>query len=302
MDIFQARSASPMLLSEQKEPFDSPDYVYELKLDGIRCLAYVDANGTDLRNKRNMALGQVYPELLGIYQSVSSPGILDGELVVMADGKPDFEKLQRRALMTDPFKIRLEAESNPVTFVAFDLLYHKGQELYSVPLQERQQRLKDAAKESRQLALSRVTAGQGIALYNLAEGMDLEGIVAKRADSLYYPGKRSKDWIKIKYMQEEDFIAAGYILKEGSFVSLVLGRPEGQQLRYEGHVTLGVSRDQVKGMKTNPHCPFGTIPEGNEAATWFDYMPLCTVKYMRRTSKGGMRQPVFKGFRMDTLA
>jgi len=101
---------------------------------------------------------------------------------------------------------------------------------------------------------------------------------------------------------EEDFIAAGYVYKEGSGVSIELGSQADGKLQYEGHVTLGVTWAKVKEMATSPHCPFELLPPGNEGVVWFDYMPLCTVKYMKRTRKGGMRQPVLKGFRMGTLA
>lgn len=302
MDIFDARSVRPMLLTEEKEPFDSSAHIYELKLDGIRCLAYLGPNGTDLRNKENMALAPVYPELKDIHSLVNGTAILDGELVVMTGGKPDFEKLQRRSLMSDPFKIRLAADAAPVTFVAFDILYRNGKELMGMPLRDRKQLLHCAVKENERLAISRITEGKGIALYNIAQSMDLEGIVAKKTDSLYHPGKRSKDWIKIKYMQEEDFIAAGYIPKEGNMVSLVLGKQVAGGLQYQGHVTLGVPREQVGKLNTSAYCPFGPVPPGNEGAVWFEYMPTCTVRYMKRTSKGGIRQPVFKGFRMGVLS
>lgn len=302
MDIFESKCASPMLLTEEKEPFDSPDYLFELKMDGIRCLAYLGSRVTDLRNKENIALLNLYPELDDMCSQTDGNVILDGELVVMAHGKPDFEKLQRRSLMSDAFKIRLAKDTEPVTYVAFDILYRNGRELYGLPLSERKRMLGEAVRENKRLAVSRMTAGQGVALYSLAESMDLEGIVAKRINSLYYPGKRTKDWVKIKYMQEEDFIAAGYIQKEGPLVSLILCRQAEGGLAYEGHVTLGVSGEQVRKINTSAHCPFSLLPPGNEGAVWFDYMPLCTVKYMKRTSKGGMRQPVFKGFRTGVMS
>jgi bifunctional non-homologous end joining protein LigD/DNA ligase-1 len=248
MDIFESRGASPMLLTEEKEPFDSPDYLFELKMDGIRCLAYLGDGMTDLRNKENIALLPLYPELAGLCVQAGGNMILDGELVVMAKGKPDFEKLQRRSLLSDAFKIRLAAERDPVTYVAFDILYHRGRELYGLQLAERKRLLETAVRENERLAVSRVIREQGAALYRLAESMDLEGIVAKRAGSLYYPGKRTKDWVKIKYMQEEDFIAAGYIPKEGSLLSLVLLRQAEGGPIYAGHVTMGVSREAVAKM------------------------------------------------------
>jgi ATP-dependent DNA ligase len=251
-----------MLLTEEKEPFNNPDYVFELKMDGIRCLAYLGAGVTDLRNKENIALLHLYPELSNICSQADGTVILDGELVIMAGGKPDFEKLQRRSLMSDAFKITLAKDMDPVTYVAFDILYLNGRELYGLPLTERKRLLLESVRENERLAVSRVIEAQGTALYSLAQGMDLEGIVAKRSGSLYYPGKRTKDWVKIKYMQEEDFIAAGYIQKEGHLISLVLGRQSEGGFAYEGHVTLGVSGEQVRKMDTSPHCPFGPVPPG----------------------------------------
>ncbi len=302
MDVFNARSASPMLITEEKQPFDSPDFLFELKLDGIRCLAYLGDNGTDLRNKENIALARLYPELQDIHKQVTGNIILDGELIVLADGKPDFEKLLRRAVMVDPFKIHLAANSAPVTFVAFDIIYLNGKELFGLPVRDRKQLLISSVRENDRLAISRVIEGQGVALYNLAEELDLEGIVAKRSSSLYHPGKRTKDWVKIKNLQEEDFIAVGYVPKEGPLVSLVLGKKIDGRLEYEGHVTMGVSREQVSRMGISPKCPFDRVPPGNEDAKWFAFMPLCTVRYMKRTSKGGLRQPVFKGFRTGILS
>ena len=299
-DIFQARSAQPMLLTEQREPFDSTDFIYELKLDGIRSLAYLEEGATDLRNKENMALVHLFPELADIHLQADRPCILDGELVVMENGKPSFERLQRRALSTNPFKIKLAKDQYPASFVAYDILYLNGKALYDLPLLERKNILARAVRETARLAVSRFTPKEGITLYNNAAAMELEGIVAKRTDSLYHPGSRTKDWIKIKNLIDEDFIACGYILK-GSLVSLVLGKQANGQLVYEGHVTLGVPGQTVRSMETGRHSPFSQTPPGHEDAIWFSYMPLCTVRYMMRTSGGGMRQPVFKAFRTGML-
>ena len=108
----------PMLLSEQEAPFDSPEYLFELKLDGIRCFAHLDRDMTDLRNKENFCLSRLFPELMDIHRQVKAPCVLDGELVLMENGVPSFERLRRRAMMTDHFKIQLAASSLPVSFVA----------------------------------------------------------------------------------------------------------------------------------------------------------------------------------------
>ncbi len=290
----------PMLLTEQDQPFDSPEYLYELKLDGIRCIAYLTSDATDLRNKDSYCLTPLFPELKAICRQAKAPCILDGELVLMENGVPNFERLRRRAMMTDPFKIQLAASTLPAAYVAFDILQLDGGELLSLPLTKRKEILSETVEESLRLAVSRTIEGAGVALFEQAKAMNLEGIVAKRKDSLYQPDKRSKDWIKIKNLKDEDFFACGYVPKE-RMTSLVLGKQIAGQLTYQGHVSLGVPGREVRAMATSPHCPFFMVPPGNDNAVWFEYMPLCTVQYMERTSAGALRQPVFKGFRPQIL-
>ena len=119
-DLFEEKNISPMLLNEVKEPFDDDDYIYELKLDGIRCVAYIEPKSVTLQNKRFKDLTDIYPELSDICKCVKKRVILDGELVVLTDGKPDFYALQKRSLMGDKFRISLAAKKNPVQFVAYE--------------------------------------------------------------------------------------------------------------------------------------------------------------------------------------
>jgi len=140
--------------------------------------------------------------------------------------------------------------------------------------------------------------------YELAKKQELEGIVAKKKDSKYYFGKRTKDWIKIKYLLDDDFVVCGYILKDNNMTSLVLGKYNDDLLLYKGHVTLGVSGSafgplsQIKQIDT----PLFHVPPGNEDAVWLEPNIVCTVKFMIKTANGGMRQPVFKGLRIDKQA
>ena len=146
-DLFDEKNISPMLLYET-QPLDDKEYIYELKLDGIRCLAYIDAKSVNLRNKRNKDVTAIYPELAEMNKCVKKRVILDGELVVLdKDGKPDFYALQRRSLMADSFKIGLSARNAPVQFVAYDIIYFDGQDLTDKPLTERKAILSKAVKE-----------------------------------------------------------------------------------------------------------------------------------------------------------
>jgi len=303
MDLFDRKGIAPMLIGQEGEPFDSDEYVFELKLDGERCLAYLDpAGGTELINKRGMRMLPKVPELSEIHKQVRERCILDGELLVITDGKPDFPTIQKRSLMSNPFKIEWKARQHPACFTAFDILFYQDKETMKLPLMERKELLEKAVQsESPRFAISRTIEKQGKAFYELAKQQELEGIVAKRLDSLYYPGKRTKDWIKIKYLQDDDFIVLGYIPKSGHMTSVVLGQYKEKRLVYKGHVTLGVGGFDFQKIKTMPVCDASpvSVPSGNENAVWIEPQLVCTVKFMTRTANGGMRQPVFKGLRED---
>lgn len=302
MDIFESKNIKPMLIGEIGDAFDSTDYIYELKLDGERCIAYLDKDSTELRNKRNLKMLPKVPELSNIHKQVKCRCILDGELIVTRDGKPDFFEIRRRSLMTNAFKIKLAADKYPASFTAFDILYYEDHEVYSLPLMQRKKLLEKAVKENERIAVSRFIEEHGIQFYNLAKQNDLEGIVAKRKDSKYYLDRRTKDWIKIKNLLDDDFVVCGYILKDKGVISIVLGQYSGDELKYKGHVTLGVSTEDFKLIKAVPRvstAPFNELPPGNNEAVWIKLSLVCTVKYMMKTEGGSLRQPVFKGLRND---
>ncbi len=302
MSLFDTRDIRPMLIGESGEAFNSPDFIFELKLDGERCLAYMDDVGADFRNKRNMKMNAKIPELAEVYRQVDGPCILDGELIVLKEGELSFFEIQRRSLMSKSFRIELAAAKTPASFIAFDILYCKGRELMGLPLMERKRILKDIIRENARLAVSRYIEEQGRPFYDLAEERDLEGIVAKRKDSKYFIGKRTKDWIKIKNLQDDDFVVCGYLYKEGFVANLVLGQYQDGCLIYKGHVTLGVSSDDmryIKQVKTIPEPLFDKKPPGHKEAVWLTPELVCTVKYMMKHAGGSLRQPVFKGLRPD---
>ena len=308
-DIFEKKQLSPMLIGETSDAFDDPGYIYEMKWDGERCIAYLGPKeGTVLINKREVRMLPKVPELSKMHEQVKKRCILDGELTMLKDGKPDFEGIQRRSLMSNTFKIEIDAKRNPASFVAFDILYYDGDDLTPLPLMKRKEYLQKAVKkESERLAISRYIEGKGTAFYELAKSQNLEGIVAKRKDSVYVPGKRTKDWLKIKNLQDDDFVVCGYIFKEDHIASLVLGQYENGRLLYKGHVTMGVrgaAFEKVKQVKAISESPFdGPVPSGhgNENAVWLAPELVCTVTFMYRTENGGLRHPVFKGLRGDKL-
>ncbi len=302
-DLFKEKNISPMLLHEVKEPFDDKDYIYELKLDGIRCLAYIEPKSVTLQNKRFKDVTEIYPELIDICKCVKKRVILDGELVVLTDGKPDFYALQRRSLMTDKFRISLAAKKNPVQFAAYDVLYYDGKDLTDKPLIERKAILQEKVKEANGLSISRYIEESGIAFFELAKEQDLEGIVAKRKDGLYHMGKRTSEWIKIKVMQDEDLLVLGYQPDgDGKVKDLILGYyDEKGELKCRGKVYLGVSKTEQKfiaefAKKNTVKRPWF---DKYKNVVWLKPQLVGTAHFMHETESGGMRQPVWKGLRED---
>lgn len=300
MDIFDEKGIKPMLINEANEAFDSPDYIYELKLDGIRCIAYLDKDSTDIRNKRDFKLLSKVPELSDIHKNIKSKCILDGELIVTKNGVPDFFEIQRRSLMSDPFKIQLAGKKYPASFIAYDILYLDGKLITDLTLLERKKMLADIVVESDKIAVSRYIENKGITLYELAKQQNLEGIVAKEKNSKYYMDSRTKNWIKIKFLKDDDFIICGYLLKEKGFVSLIIGKYKKDVLVYKGHVTLGVSLKKLNQYKYDviDKPDLGGVPDGHENAIWITPNLVCTVEYMPN-EKDLLRQPVLKSIRED---
>lgn len=302
-DLFETKNISPMLLNEVKEPFDDDDYIYELKLDGIRCVAYIEPKSVTLQNKRFKDLTDIYPELSDICKCVKKRVILDGELVVLTDGKPDFYALQKRSLMTDKFRISLVAKKNPVQFVAYDIIYYDGKDLTDKPLMERKEYLSKAVEEGLNLSISRWIERNGVVFFELAKKENLEGIVAKKKDGLYHIGKRTSEWIKIKVMQDEDLLVLGYQPDEnGKVKDLILGYYDDKgELKCRGKVYLGVSKAEQKiiaefAKKNTVKRPWF---DKYKNAIWLKPQLVGTAHFMHETESGGMRQPVWKGLRED---
>lgn len=295
MDLFQDKNISPMLIARMQEPFDDPDWIYELKLDGCRCIAYLEKDRVILHNKRNMDLLPRFPELSGIYKQVKKRCILDGELVVMVNGVPDFYELQKRTLLTSRAKIELGANRLPASFVAYDCLQAENEVLFSTPLMQRKEILQNLVEENERIAVSRFVPKIGTQLFALTVEKKLEGVVAKNASSLYYQGKRTKDWIKFKRMADKDFMICGYEL--GNMISLILGEYQEGELVYAGTVSWGVRREMIPILTKGP-CPFREDIAWDEKIVWCKPDKTCTVEYMPNT-KDVLRQPVFKGIRDD---
>lgn len=301
-DLFTAKNIDPMLLYES-EPFDSDDHIFELKLDGIRCIAYIEPKSVVLQNKRHKDVTDIYPELSDMKKCVKKRVILDGELVVLIDGKPNFYALQKRSLMSDGFRIKLAAKKDPVQFVAYDILYLDGKDLTDKPLTERKEMLNKAVTEGHGLSVSRYIERNGKDFFELAKQEQLEGIVAKKKDGLYHIGKRTHDWVKIKVMHDEDLYVCGYQPDDsGDVKDFILGYYDANgELKCRGKVYLGVSETDRKiigefAKKNTVKRPWF---EKYKNAVWLKPELIGTAHFMHETESGGMRQPVWKGLRVD---
>lgn len=190
MELFQEKHISPMLIAQMQEPFDDSGWIYDLQLEGCR---YLEQGRVILRNKRNMELLPRFPELQNIHKQVWDRCILDGELVVMVNGVPDFYELQKRTLLTNRTRIEMEATRLMASFVAYDCLQAGSRVLLEVPLLERKLVLQELVCENERMAVSRYTPEKGTELFLLTVEKQLEGVVAKKADNCYYQSKRTKD-------------------------------------------------------------------------------------------------------------
>lgn len=302
-DLFAAKNIKPMLIGAESEPFDDDAFLYELKIDGERCIAYLDPlEGTELRDKRNAQMLPKVPELAELHRNVARRCILDGELAVLSDGKPDFFAMQRRDRMTNPLRIQQAARRQPACFIAFDLLYLDNYFVTDLPLEKRRILLQEAVRrEDALFALSPCVERGGAAVFELVKRQNLEGLVAKRRESRYYFGRHTRDWIKMKVLRDEDFVVCGYVRRTSRVAGIVLGQYRGGQLVHRGQVSLETEGEDFRRIRELPAeaSPPVPAPEGSEGAVWVAPSLVCTVRYMMKTESGGMRQPVFQGLRPD---
>jgi DNA ligase D-like protein (predicted ligase) len=286
------------MLAKPGQPFDDPGYLFEIKWDGTRGLAFIEHDGYRLINRRRIDMTDRYPEFafLGELQ----PGtIFDGEVVVLRDGKPDFSLLESREHSRSPFKIRQLARSLPATYIVFDMLYYDYQSLMALTFQDRRQRLLKVVSDcgQNQLVLSDGVVGQGKAFFREATAKGLEGVVAKRLGSRYLPGKRTDAWIKTKRFEHIHCAIVGFLpAGADDFKSLILATITDGELRYAGKVGTGFPaalRKRLNQLLWSRLQPKPLVP-CKIKGKWVEPGLYCRVSCMERTSGGEFRAPVFE--------
>jgi ATP-dependent DNA ligase len=189
----------PPMLAKSGDPFDSPEHLFEVKWDGTRVLAFVDSRGYRLVNRHRADVTDRYPDL-GFLGTLPAGTVLDGEVVVLRQGKPDFGLLLSRNQTRAPLKIQSLARTLPATYVVFDLLYDQFESLFALPLDTRRERLEKLMRRSAhpRLVFSQGVVGPGKAFFAEVCRLGLEGVMAKCLASRYLPGRRTDAWIKMK--------------------------------------------------------------------------------------------------------
>jgi ATP-dependent DNA ligase len=208
------QNLQPMLAKPASAPFDSAQHLFELKWDGIRCLAFIEDNRIRLRSRRSLEITSQFPELACL-AGLPSGTVLDGELVVLHQGKPSLRHVLRRAMLQNHQHIRSHStRAGSVTYMVFDLPYLKGKPLQVLPLSQRREALQRLFKRFPMagVLLTEVVREHGRKLFEQVESMELEGVMAKRLDGPYLPGKRSCQWLKIKtQFAAENFLTSSRV-------------------------------------------------------------------------------------------
>ena len=297
----------PMLATLTDRPFSDPNWLFEIKWDGVRALARIENGALTLRSRTGVDMDKRYPELASLPDVLAArQTILDGEIVALdTRGHSDFELLQERMHVRAPSKNLLSRV--PVVYFVFDLLYCDGYDLRETPLLDRKQLLYRLLRTSEQFRYSDHQLEHGKELFGLAEQNGLEGIVAKRADSPYV-GDRSPYWVKLKITKTVDAVVGGWSAPRSAalpFGSLLLGLYQGKKLRFIGHVGSGFDTKKLKEVTSKlqefaaPACPFDTVPETNERPSWVSPVLVARVKFSGWTQEHSLRHPVFLALRED---
>ena len=270
--------------------FDDPSWIFERKLDGIRCLATTRPE-VRLRSRNDLSLNDRFPTVAEALSS-SPDAVLDGEVVAFAGSQTSFQRLGRRG--------------GAVYYYVFDVLEADGEDLRGLPLMERKRVLRELVRPHGPIRLTPYRREKGIELYEEACRRGWEGLIAKRADSPYV-GKRSRDWLKWKCDAEQELVIGGYTAPKGSRIelgALLVGHWEDGDLRYAGKVGTGFTREVLRDLaarlaplrRDDP--PFADAPR-LRSATWVEPRLVAQVGFTEWTRDGRLRHPRFLGLRED---
>lgn len=298
-----------MLAVLADKPFSHPDWFYEVKLDGVRALAFLTNGKLRLVSRNQKEITEQFPELQAVLPQIKAKqAILDGEVVTYDEqGRTSFQRLQKRLGVTSKAALASLMQTVPVFYVVFDLLYCDGYDLRCLPLVKRRERLAKVVVPQDKLQLADYIQGYGEQLFSLAKEKGFEGIIAKHKDSPYEE-KRSSFWQKIKAVLTQEFVVGGYTAPRRGrkyFGALLLGVYEDSRLKYVGHTGTGFDEEtlaklfQLLQPLRTENCPFATLPQTNTKPFWLKPQLVAEVKFSQWTRAGYLRHPVFVGLRLD---
>lgn len=291
---------SPMLASHGPLPLGD-GWAYEVKWDGVRALVAVENGGVRATSRNGNDITGAYPELL----SLDGPAaLLDGEIVALVDGLPDFGALQNRMHVRSPSRSLVEA--TPVTFLPFDVLHIQDSSVLALPYDDRRSLLEELHPSA-----PAAFHGDGAVLLESTRAQGLEGLVAKRRDSTYLPGRRSEAWVKVKHVLRQSAVVCGWKEgdggRSGTLGSLLLGVRTEAGLTYAGRVGTGFTAATLRQLadlleplsrKGSPF-PEPLDNESERVAHWVEPVLVVDVDYAAWTQDGRMRHPSYKGLRPD---
>jgi len=289
----------PMLATLHVEPFDDPDWLFEIKWDGYRAIAETSEGVPKLYSRNGLAFNDRFPSVANALRGIKRHLVLDGEIVAMDEhGKPSFQGLQRDSDL-------------PLIYYVFDLLKVGDEAIHDKPLHERKALLRKFLKDGPVIRYCDHVVGKGKAFFAATQKQDLEGAIAKHKDSTYAFGYRSKQWLKWKNHRTMEVVIGGYTAPRNSrqhFGSLLLGVFDEKRLRYIGHAGTGFNAGTLAELKNTMRplirakSPFAGPVSPNAEPVWVKPQLVAQVKFAEITRDGQLRHPVFQGLRTDKAA
>ncbi len=296
-DFALSEIIQPMLAKKVSKMFEDPDWIYELKWDGYRALANIDDGKVELYSRNGHSFNEKFSPIVKGLESINHKAILDGEIVLLDDdGKPVFQNLQNYS----------PEDEGELRYYVFDLLHLNGHNTMGLTVEERKSLIPDVIKDAPGVLYSEHIKEKASAFYEKAIEKGLEGVIAKKSNSKYFPGSRSDSWLKIKSQERQEALICGYTEGKRAFGSLILGVHENEKLIYIGNCGTGFGEDTQRDIlkKLKPlkikKSPFDeSINLKGREANWVKPELICEVEFSEWTEAGSMRHPVFKGLRED---